>query len=203
MEAEAREMSRLAARAADMSRHAEVAAQRSRRTVEAARRSRHAVDAADWSGHAAEAAEMSRRAMNAVEMSCRVAAAWENFSWARDDCYRRMHAIVHIQMDQISGSARLQDDMIASFEQAIGALREGNERLRAERDLLREKIVRSADQQEETSALLKRTGVIVKKLMDENDMLRIECQRLVEESVDVPKERLEDTKELIAARCGD
>ena len=117
-----------------------------------------------------------------------------------------MHAIVHSQMDQISGWARLQDDMKASFEQATGVirqLREGNEGLRAERDLLREKIVRSADQQEETSALLKRTGVIVKKLMDENDMLRIECQRLMEESVDVLKQRLEDTKELIAARCRD
>ena len=130
MEAEAREMSRLAARAADMSRRAEVAAQRSRRAAEAARRSRRAVDAADWSGHAAEAAEMSRR----------TAAAWENFSRAGDDCYRRMHVIVHSQMDQISGWARLQDDMKASFEQATGVirqLREGNERLRAERDLLR------------------------------------------------------------------
>ena len=39
------------------------------------------------------------------------------------------------------------------------------------------------DRQEETSALLKRTGVIVKKLMDENGMLRIEHERLVEESV--------------------
>ena len=98
-----------------------------------------------------------------------------------------MHAIVHSQMDQISGWARLQDDMKASFEQAIGVirkLREGNERLRAEHDLLREKIVRSADQEEETSALLKRTDVIIKKLMDENDMLRVERQRLVEESVD-------------------
>ena len=110
-----------------------------------------------------------------------------------------MHAIVHSQMDQISGWARLQDDMKASFEQGTGVirqLREGNERLRAERDLLREKIVRSEDQQEETSALLK-------KLMDENDMLRNERQRLVEESVDVLKQRLEDTKELIAARRGD
>ena len=152
MEAEAREMSRLAARAADMSRRAEVAAQRSRR----------AVNAADWSGRAAEAAEMSRRATNAAEMSRRAVAAWENFSRAGNDGYRRMHAIVHSQMDQISGWARLQDDMKASFEQAtdvIRQLREGNERLRAERDLLREKIVRSADQQEETSALLKRTSV--------------------------------------------
>ena len=51
--------------------------------------------------------------------------------------------------------------------------------------------------------MLKRTGVIVKKLMDENDMLRNERQRLVEESVDVLKQRLEDTKELITARHGD
>ena len=80
MEAEAREMSRLAARAADMSRRAEVAAQRSRRAAEAARRSRRAVDAADWSGRAAEAEEMSRRSANAAEMSSRVAAAWENVS---------------------------------------------------------------------------------------------------------------------------
>ena len=143
MEAEAREMSRLAARAADMSRRTEVAAQRSHRAAEAERRSRRAVDAADWSGRAAEAAEMSRRAT----------AAWENFSRAGDDCYRRMHPIMHSQMDQISGWARLQDDMKASFEQATGVirqLREGNERLQAEHDLPREKIVRSADQQEET-----------------------------------------------------
>ena len=133
---------------------------------------------------------MSRRATNAAEMSRRAAAPWENFSWAADDYYRRMHAIVHSQMDQISNWARLQDDMKASFEQATGVirqLREGNERLWDEHDLLREKIVRSAEQQEETSALLKRTGVIVKKLMDENDMLRNERQRLVEESVDVLK----------------
>ena len=102
-------------------------------------------------------------------------------------------------MDQISGKARLQDDMKASFEQAtdvIWQLREGNERLRDKRDLLREKIVRSANLQEETSSLLK-------KLMDENDMLRNEHQRLVEESVDVLKQHLEDRKELIAARRGD
>ena len=54
MEAEAREMSRLAATAADMSRRAEVAAQRSRRAAEVARRSRRTVDVADWFGHAAE-----------------------------------------------------------------------------------------------------------------------------------------------------
>ena len=51
--------------------------------------------------------------------------------------------------------------------------------------------------------MLKRTGVIVKKLMDENYMLRNERQRLVEESVDVLKQHLEDTKELIAARRRD
>ena len=144
MEAEAREMTCLAAKAAGMSRGTAIVAQRSRRAAEAARRSRHAVNAADWSGRAAEAAEMSRRATNAAEMSRRAAAAWENFSRARDDCYRRMHAIVHSHTDQISHSARLQDDMIASFEQATGVirqLREGNERLQAERDLLREKIV--------------------------------------------------------------
>ena len=78
-----------------------------------------------------------------------------------------------------------------------------NPKLHAEHDLLMAKIVGSFDQQEETTALLKRTGIIVKKLMDENDMLRNERQRLVEESVDVLKQRLEDTKELIAARRGD
>lgn len=51
--------------------------------------------------------------------------------------------------------------------------------------------------------MLKRTGIIVKKLMDENDMLCNECQRLVEESVDVLKQRLQDTKELIAAHRRD
>ena len=92
---------------------------------------------------------MSCRATNAAEMSHRAAAAWENFSRAGDDCYRRMHAIVHSQMDQISGLAWLQDNVKSLFEQAtsvIRQLREGNERLRAERDLLREKIVRSADE---------------------------------------------------------
>ena len=91
---------------------------------------------------------MSRRAANAAEMSRRTAVAWENFSRADDDCYRRMHAIVHSQMDQISGWARLEDDMKASFQQATGVirqLREGNERLQDECDLLRGKIVRSAD----------------------------------------------------------
>ena len=96
--------------------------------------------------------------------------------------------------------------MKASFEQATGVirqLREGNERLRAECDLLRVKIIRSADQQEETSALLKRTGVIVEKLMDENNKLRIERRRLVKESVDALKQHLEDKKELVAARRRD
>ena len=51
--------------------------------------------------------------------------------------------------------------------------------------------------------MLKRTGVIAKKIMDKNDMLRNKRQRMVEESVDVLKQRLEDTKELIAARRGD
>ena len=65
------------------------------------------------------------------------------------------------------------------------------------------KIVGSAEQQEETNALLKRTSVIIEKLMDENNKLRIEHRRLVEESVDALKQHLEDKKELIAARCGD
>ena len=77
MEAEAREMSRLATKAADMSRRAAVAA--------------------DWSGRAANAAEMS---------SC-TAAAWKNVSRAGEDSYRRMCALVHRQMDQISRWARL------------------------------------------------------------------------------------------------
>ena len=51
--------------------------------------------------------------------------------------------------------------------------------------------------------MLKRTGIIIKKLMDENHMLRNERQRLVEESVDVLKQRLEDSKELIATHHGD
>ena len=50
---------------------------------------------------------------------------------------------------------------------------------------------------------MNRTGVIIKKLMDENAMLRIERRRLVEESVDALKQHLEDKKELIAARHGD
>ena len=51
--------------------------------------------------------------------------------------------------------------------------------------------------------MLKRMVVIVKKLMDENDMLRNEHQRLVEETMDVLKQCLEDTKELTATRRGD
>ena len=109
-------------------------------------------------------------------------------------------------MDQISGCARLQDDLKASFEQStdiIRQLNESNAKLQAERDLLRAKIVRSADQQEKTRALLKRIGVIVKKLMDKNDNLCNKRQRLVEESVDVLKQRLEDTKEFTVAHRGD
>ena len=51
--------------------------------------------------------------------------------------------------------------------------------------------------------MLKRTGVIVKKLMDENAMLCIERNRLVEESMDAAKERIKDIKlmkEIIARR---
>ena len=133
---------------------------------------------------------MSHRATNAAEMSRRAAAAWENFSRAGDDCYRRMHAIVHSQMDQISGWARLQDEATGVIRQ----LGEGNAKLRGERDLLRAKIAGRAKQEEETAALLQRTGVIIKKLMDENDMLRIEHNRLVEESMGAPKQRIKDIK---------
>ena len=96
--------------------------------------------------------------------------------------------------------------MKASFEQATSVIRqlnESNAKLLAERGLLGAKIVESAEQQEETTALLKRTSVIVEKLMDENAMLRIERRRLVEKSVDALKQHLEDKKELIAARRGD
>ena len=57
-------------------------------------------------------------------------------------------------------------------------------KLWAERDLLRAKIIGSARQQEQTTALLERTDVIVEKLMDENAMLHIERRRLVDEFVD-------------------
>ena len=146
---------------------------------------------------------MSCRAVNAAEMSSRAAAAWENASRAGEDSYKRMHALVLRQMDQISRWARLQDDLKASFEQSTGVIRqlnESNAKLQAEHDLLRVKIVESAEQQEQTTALLKRTSVIVDKLMDENARLRIERRRLVEESVDALKQHLEDKKELFAAR---
>ena len=96
--------------------------------------------------------------------------------------------------------------MKASFEHAAGIirqLRESNEKLQSEHDLLRVKIIGSAEQQEDSSALLKRTSVIIKTLMDENDVLRMKHKRLVEESVDALKQHLEDKKELIAARRGD
>ena len=69
-----------------------------------------------------------------------------------------------------------------SFEQATGIiwqLNESNVKLRDERDLLRAKIAERAKQEEETAAVLQRTGVIIKKLMGENAMLRIERNRLV------------------------
>ena len=44
---------------------------------------------------------------------------------------------------------------------------------------------------------------MLKKLMDENGMLHNEHQRLVEEPVDVLKQRLEDTKDLIVAHRKD
>ena len=110
-----------------------------------------------------------------------------------------MHAIVHSQMDQISGWARLQDEATGVIRQ----LGEGNAKLRGEHNLLRAKIAGRAKQEEETPALLQRTSVIIKKLMDENAMLRIERYRLVEESMDAAKKRIKDTKlmkEIIARR---
>ena len=59
-----------------------------------------------------------------------------------------MRALVLRQMDQISRWARLQDDLKASFEQSTGVIRqlnESNAKLQAERDLLRAKIVGSAE----------------------------------------------------------
>ena len=49
--------------------------------------------------------------------------------------------------------------------------------------------------------MLKRTSVIVKKLVDENGMLCIKRERLVEESVGATKQRIQDMKEIVAARC--
>ena len=48
--------------------------------------------------------------------------------------------------------------------------------------------------------MMKRTGVIIKKLMDENVVLCMKRKRLVEESVDALKQHIEDRKELITAR---
>ena len=107
--------------------------------------------------------------------------------------------MVHSQMDQISGWARLQDEATGVIRQ----LGEGNVKLRGERDLLRAKIAGRAKQAEETAALLQRTGVIVKKLMDENAMLRIKCERLAEESTIASEQRIKDMKlmkEIIARR---
>ena len=100
----------------------------------------------------------------------------------------------------------MQDDMKASFEQptsVIRQLREGKGKLRAECNLLRVKIAERGKHAEETAALLKRTGVIVKKLMDENAMLRTKRERLVKESVNAAKQRIKHMKlmkEIITAR---
>ena len=56
-----------------------------------------------------------------------------------------MHEIFHSQMDEISGWARLQDDMKAFFAGVIRQLNESNAKLRAERNLLRVKIIGSAE----------------------------------------------------------
>ena len=108
-------------------------------------------------------------------------------------------------MDRISGWMKLEDEMNALFENAtsvIGGLGEEKVKLCTERDLLRVKIAGRAKEHEETTTLLKRTGVILKKLTDENAMLHIKRERLVKESVDVAKQRVKDMKlmkEIIAA----
>ena len=54
----------------------------------------------------------------------------------------------------------------------------------------------------EIAALLKRTGDIVKKLMDETAMLHSERKRPVEKCVDAARQRIKDMKlmkEIIAA----
>ena len=92
---------------------------------------------------------------------------------------------------------KLQDEMNASFENATTVIRglgEDKAKLRTECDLLRAKIARRAKQVEETVALLKRTGIIIKKLMDENAMIRIEHERLVEESLDAAQQHIKDMK---------
>ena len=142
---------------------------------------------------------MSRHAAKSAKRSRCTVAAWENFSRAGEDSYRRMHAIVHSQMDQISGWVRMQDEATGVIRQ----LGEGNAKLRGERYPLRAKIARRAKQEEETAAVLQRTGVIIKKLMDENAMLHIERNRLVEESTDAAKQCIKDMKlmkEIIADR---
>ena len=58
-------------------------------------------------------------------------------------------------------------------------------------------------EEEETATVLQRTCVIIKKLLDENAMLRIERNMLVEESMDAAKQRIKDMKLMkeIIARC--
>ena len=69
-------------------------------------------------------------------------------------------------MGRISGWAKLQDEMNASFENATGLIRgvgEDKAKLCTECDLVRAKIAGRMKQHEETTALLKRVGVIVKE----------------------------------------
>ena len=93
-------------------------------------------------------------------------------------------------MDQISGWERMQDEATGVIRQ----LGEGNAKLRGKRGLLRAKIAGRAKQEEETAAVLQRTGVIINKLMDESAMLRIERERLVEESAVASEQRIKDMK---------
>ena len=93
--------------------------------------------------------------------------------------------------------------MNASFENATSVIRgleEHKTKLRTKCGLLTAKIAGTMKQHEETTALLQRTGVIVRKLMDENAMLCIESQRLVEEYMDALKQCPKYTKALNSAR---
>jgi hypothetical protein len=119
---------------------------------------------------------MSCRTVNVAERSSRTVTAWENVLRVGEDSHRRMRAMLDDLMDRIFGWVKLQDEMNASFENAAGVIRglgEDKAKLRTERDLPRVKTTGRTKQHEETTTLLKRMGVIVKKLMDNNAMLRI------------------------------
>ena len=120
---------------------------------------------------------MSRHTANATKMSSRATVAYENVSRAGEDSHRRMNAMLDDLMGRISNWMKQQDETNASFESDTSVIRglgEDKAKLCSENNLLRAKIVGREKEHEETTALLKRTCFILKKLMDENAMLRIE-----------------------------